>query len=621
MSRSRRNTLQWQWMIGTLVVILSSLILFDLFTCLRQWEQHGWLGLELEKEYGNSTTLPGREKLRIKSVGPAEKSGLRAGQMISFANAEDRWRQFKKEGRNTLPVQIKIDDSDKAINLPIIDSPLSFRDTAELTLRTLLSIMSLGCCALVALKRPYSKPYRALSQMFLGFAALYFVTFSFGPWGWLIMVEKAICYGALPFIWYFCAVFALGYQPYHSSPLRTTLNSTLTGLLAIATATAIAGICWSFGLTGHPIAKFLTQSLLPALLLCAAIGLSLTLISLIDGFRQSTGEFRHRHGWLLLSTCACAIPSVIVWIPWSSNLSNATAFLVLAGQGVMFVGLSYAALKHRVFNFDFAVSRFVVNGFSSLLLLVVMSAWELRLHTDVEHTIQGIGGKALAVLALMMMVVTFHYAHHKVEKFVQKQIFSSWHHNELRLKQFVAKAEHFTSDHALLTAFRIALIHFTKHGDCAIYKLDPLSGNFELVRGKIDFCPKEVNRDDPLAVELRSYLMPIHSQHHTPRLPGELLLPMTHRGVLIGFVVLGGKGDHQNFRPDEVKVLATSALQIGLDLHALQAEQMSKELKSVTSKAEKQQVELSLMAGRRRNGRAQQVPVGIAAPHDLQSSA
>lgn len=616
MSRSRRNTLQWQWMIGTLVVILSSLILFDLLTGLSHWNRHGSLGFILEKEYGNSFTKPGFNELRVKSLDPDTEATLPVGTQLSFTNPEDRWRQFK--AGESAGIRISAPEPD---HLVAMKRPFNRYELADVFSRTVLSALSIGCCVLVALKRPQNKPYQALSQMFLGFGALYFITSSFGPWGWLIMTEKAVCYGALPFIWYFCVVFALGYQPYHESHLRTALNHSRYVLLAIASLTALAGICWSFGLTAHPVMKFLTESLLPGLLFCAAFGLIVTLISLIDGLRQSTGEFRHRHGWLLASTLLCAIPSIVVWIPWPADVSTATAFIALGGQCAMYVGLSYATLKHRVFNFDFAVNRLVVYGLSSLLMILLLGGWELFAHDHVKEFVKGIGGDALAVLALLSLFVLYHYLHHKVEKLVEEYIFSVWHHNELRLKQFVAKAEHFTSDDALLTAFRVALVHFTRHGDCAIYKINNSDGNFELVRGKIRSCPTSINKDEPIAIALRALLMPIHSQHHTPRLPGELLLPMTHRGALIGFVVLGGKGDHQNFRPDEVKVLATSALQIGLDLHALQAEQMSKELKSVTSKAEKQQVELSLMAGRRRNGRAQQVPVGMAAPHDLQSSA
>jgi len=57
-----------------------------------------------------------------------------------------------------------------------------------------------------------------------------------------------------------------------------------------------------------------------------------------------------------------------------------------------------------------------------------------------------------------------------------------------------------------------------------------------------------------------------------------IALPMIHRGILSGFVVLAPRPDGNLYRPDEIELLEFAVTQVGLDLHALQVDELRREL-------------------------------------------
>ncbi|MGZ3306606.1 MAG: hypothetical protein ACXU8U_12165, partial [Asticcacaulis sp.] len=85
-----------------------------------------------------------------------------------------------------------------------------------------------------------------------------------------------------------------------------------------------------------------------------------------------------------------------------------------------------------------------------------------------------------------------------------------------------------------------------------------------------------IDADNPIIVGLRAEAEPmdISLDDH---LPAALALPMSHRGELLGLVLMGYKTSGDNYRPDEREVLGWAAHQIGLDLHALKVEELERE--------------------------------------------
>ena len=53
-----------------------------------------------------------------------------------------------------------------------------------------------------------------------------------------------------------------------------------------------------------------------------------------------------------------------------------------------------------------------------------------------------------------------------------------------------------------------------------------------------------------------------------------LALPMMHQAALAGFVLLGPKPTGEDYRPDEIEVMAWATHQIGLDLQAIRVREL-----------------------------------------------
>jgi hypothetical protein len=344
--------------------------------------------------------------------------------------------------------------------------------------------------------------------------------------------------------------------------------------------------------------------LLPLFGAVIGIGMAICIASLVDGWRQSSGEVRQRHYWLLLSFAAGAIPALLAWIPALDAAYQGARYSMMAmfaGQLLMYIGLAYAVLKHRVFNFEFAVSRMLIFSVVSVLLLCTFGLVE-RLSSSLLHG----GGHAdaptitlvLDSLIALGVYLVFHHMHGRVERWVERIFFHQWHENEHRLRLYVRQAAHITSVDALLISFRTALERFSGQAGCAIY-LKQADGDYELAAvSTLPDAPSRMQTDDEIAVALRADMAPQQLTQGTAA--SRLALPMNHRGALHGFVLLGAKRDGEDYRPDECEALDFATRQIGLDLHALKVEILEREVQKLTHDSELQCTELRLMAGRRK---------------------
>jgi len=311
---------------------------------------------------------------------------------------------------------------------------------------------------------------------------------------------------------------------------------------------------------------------------------------------------------LLLSMAVGSIPAILTLIPtldWAIHGIRVTVMSTFAGEILMYIGLTYAVLKHRVFNFDFAVSRAVIYSVISILLLssfgVIEWLSELLLHGgDAGHGEQ----ESLLIDAGVALGVylVFHQVHGRLERSLERLLFHKWHDNEHKLREYVRYAAHITAVDPLLESLRIAMDRFTAQAGCAVY-LKQVDGEYKLVVNSFEQAPAILDSNDEIAIALRSDLVPMLFSDMRTTVPGELVLPMSHRGALNGFVILGSKPQAESYRPDECDVLGFAVQQIGLDLHALRVVALENEILQLAHLAEQQKNELQLMAGRRKGVR------------------
>lgn len=591
----------WKWLLAAASFTVLALILYDAGYAVRPMlieGRQGSLGVQLEDDFGSNPMPPGTHHLRI--LGFHQQSALRQagaqpGDVVRFDRTLDRWRKYAVGERVSLTLYRN--GLPRHVEVSALPAPIRTSEYLDFFGRGLMATVSLLFALLIGFKQAGNPAYRNLAKTFLSLTLLYFISFSHAPNGWPLYAGKLLCLTLYPMLWYWVLTFALHYQPYEPRPLRRWLDRGAAPLHLLALFTAAYSGWLALG--------YEAPMLWALILGCASAGMMLTLASLAEGWQQTGGQVRQRHMWLFVSFIAPAVPSTMIWIPaadWTVGELRLATMSALCGQLVMYFGLAYAVLKHRVFNFEFAVNRAMVYSVVSALLLCTVGLMEFVSKSLLKG--DGAAHRSFAIDAAIALAVylIFHQLHGRIEHWVERVFFFQWHDNEHKLRQFVRQAAHFTEVGALLAAFRTAMDRFTAHAGCAIY-LRQASGNYLLASGTLDGSPALIEPNDPLVVALRADMAPMAIDQQS-QVRADLMLPMSHRGALHGFVVLGAKASGESYRPDEYEVLGFAAQQIGLDIHALRVEALEDELRELERKAEHQRVELELMAGRRRNPRA-----------------
>ena len=288
------------------------------------------------------------------------------------------------------------------------------------------------------------------------------------------------------------------------------------------------------------------------------------------GWAHSTGELRGRFKWLTVSFGLWTLLTVTTSLPWQVGPWVIGAVVYPPGTLVALVLLTYAVLRHRVFDFGFAVNRAAVYTVTTALLLVSFGllewAAEHVLHFESrEQNMLVDAGLALGVF------LAFHRVRDLVERWIERALFHQWHAREAALRQFVRRAAHVKTEAALLDSLVVALDRFTGAAGAAVYAAEG-EGALRLVCGSLPLAPPVLDPDGPGVVALREGNVPLFAQDVAVVSGAELALPMSHRGELGGFILLGPKPHGDAYRPDEVEVLAFAAHQIGLDLNVLRVE-------------------------------------------------
>jgi hypothetical protein len=600
MTRFRLSTAAWKWLVSALALCSATLLVIEFGHAVQPLAsgEVGSLGVTLTDQIGANNHGQGTYLLRIDSLDPSSPllaKGARVGDQIRFHDYANRWRKFglgEKVG-----LTLVRDGSAIPLRLEVLPTPLSFAEYADYGAHVLLALPALLFGVLIGFKQSHGRTYRSLALTFLALSLCHFYVFSFSPAGKVYTISKVANLITYSLIWYWCTAFVLHYQDYRQVGLRRWLTRLFPAYRLLSFATAAYSVGFALGLE--------TPYLWLGTLLGAVFGLALVIASLLDGWRSCSGETRQRHLWLLLSFALGTVPAMLTLVPaldWQLKGMRVTVMLYFVGQLLMYLGLAYAVLRHRVFNFDFAVSRVVVFSVVSGMLLCAFGLIEWRVHAGShgagpEH--RNLVGEALVALGSYLV---FHLIHDKLERAVEHVFFEKWHVNEHRLREYVRQAAHITTIDALLSSLRSALDRFTGEAGCAIY-LRQAAGDYALAAGTLPDAPALVDTDDNLAVSLRADMAPLFCDRLPTTLPGELALPMCHRGALNGFVLLGSKRGGESYRPDECEVLGFAAHQVGLDLHALRVEVLENELRELERKAEQQDGELQVMAGRRKGVR------------------
>ena len=310
------------------------------------------------------------------------------------------------------------------------------------------------------------------------------------------------------------------------------------------------------------------------------MSLMITLIVLAAAWWRAPTVEKHRVG-LLAAAFACIVINQgwfqllgVIFGPRTSEYLNSwpTLAMDIVVGVVAPILFAYAILRHRVLDLGFALNRTLVYSVVSAILLGAFGQIEWAIDHFVK--IEGREQNALIDAAIALVVfLTFHRVRDFVEHAVETLFFRAWQEKEVDLRRFVSDAAFVTRRDALLTGFVGALRRFADGADCAVYMKAP-DGRFARAAGELAGAPRALDPDEPAVVRLRAERKPVEPDAVGSALTAALLCPLLHRDEVIGAVLMAPREAGGAYRPDEADLLGWAAQRVGIDLHALEVEQL-----------------------------------------------
>jgi hypothetical protein len=300
------------------------------------------------------------------------------------------------------------------------------------------------------------------------------------------------------------------------------------------------------------------------------------LVALTEGIFSTQGETRTRIRWglfvfgfhFLLFPFRIYIEPILD-VYWPDGLRQITLDSCL--QLVLPLGLLYATLRHRLLDLNFALNRSLVFGAISAIVLLTFFGLE-KLSESVVRPEGREQNVLLAGCIAFGIFLFFHKVRDWVEHNVERFLFSSWHHKETALREYVRSAAHITKVDALISSCLAAVNRFTDDAGCAIYRRSA-DGDYQCLQSSIAGAPTHMDGNDAVVLAMRVERGVIRCTDVESALKQELAVPILNRGDIDGFMLINRKLNHEAYRPDELAVLEFCVQQIGLDLTALEREQ------------------------------------------------
>jgi hypothetical protein len=504
---------------------------------------------------GNEITLDPRDvHLLVCNLGYADK--IRAGEAVRLKVGHDGESRLQ----TVIPTQV-----------PIRPDFLFYNAFSYL-----LCPLMLGLGLLIGVRQPEGTTYRALTLIFLLRALGSSLNFPPLELGQLVVAFTHAL--GVPLGYFFTAVFAITYAAQErKAGLRSLLRR--YGLPFLAVAHFFYGVTLFFSNIGRsiPHASSLNLSIV-------VVNTVIVLTALADGWISSAGEVRQRYQWLGLAFALMYGFLFLGYLPWRIGGWLAFTVVVPPASVLALIVLAYAMLRHRVFDFGFAINRAAVYTVTTALLLIAFGLLE----RVAEHFLQFEGREkniALDAGLALGVFLAFHRVRDVVEDLIERVLFHEWHVREAAFRLAVRRAGHATSATTLLDAIGTALDRFTGGASSAVYLRAPDEG-YVKSSGNLPDAPSRIDENAPGVLAMLERDAPLPSDDVLLAERTELAFPMNHRGMLNGFVLLGRKPGGDLYRPDEIDVLGSAAHQIGLDLHALTVSALEAQVQTLQHKNE-----------------------------------
>ncbi|CAN5317413.1 hypothetical protein BH09PSE2_BH09PSE2_02550 [soil metagenome] len=363
----------------------------------------------------------------------------------------------------------------------------------------------------------------------------------------------------------------------------------LDGLLWLAAAGALIATVWGTAveLDSAPVLGVSNGLLVTSL--AWSLGSLLGPLALAAGWRNAPPASRTRYAFMWIAVSVSSIHPILDPIVIAmGNKYNEVTWPVVVQLAATICGavlFAYAILRHRVIDIGFVINRTLVYSTLSFLTLLTFGLVEWASEKFAPFESHEASVVVQAGVALTVFLV-FHHIHAWIEGVVERLFFHHWRANEAALHNFLREAGYVTRAEILSDRAVEELKRFSGGATVAFYRSGSLG--YELAGGDA-VRASVVDADTPALVTLRAGRRPVRDGFAD----GDIVLPMTHRAEVTGFIVLGPKPGGDAYRSDEETLLADAAGRIGLDLYALRVEELQETNARLT-------MELQLIASKTR---------------------
>jgi hypothetical protein len=509
----------------------------------------------------------------------ARNSGLKVGDTF----VPDHWYDV---GRSFAPGEsvggtIVRDGTSLRAELPTTPRPVERFEKLHFFLNAGLCSLGILMGLAIGFRQPDRKSSRALAFAFLWFSTN--LGAGYAPPQWPLVFARAMHFAAFVPGWYFLLWFAIHYPDGIPAGWRRGLRRLLPLFLVGAVVGTAMYVAAALG-------RITEEAAGTAYLVYVGAAGPLALVAFWDGWRRSSGVSRQRFTWLLGSFALFFVVSYSTWIGWliSSAASQYVNFVSVVSSLAMYVGLSYAILRHRVLDMSLALNRSLVFAVVGAVLLGTFQLLQVLtarlLHFD-DPAKAGLLSGVLAVL----VVLAYPKVKPKAEWLIDRLFFRDWVEREADLARFAADAPGFTEASSLATALVGAIDRFTAGAGTTLY-VRMGDGSFERQQASTPGAPQSgapqlLDADEPAAVALRAGRSVARCEEVHSALPGELALVLSRQRELDAFVLIGRRRDGSVLRSDEVAALRGTLHSVGVQWQALRWDALQRELARTDKRA------------------------------------
>ncbi|MBY0574758.1 MAG: response regulator, partial [Undibacterium sp.] len=502
-----------------------------------------------------------------KPESPLLKEGVKVGDHVIFDHVGDQSRLLALDDQvgllwfpaNAMP--------DQARHLQLRTIPKNLHPVEIWLAVTLLQFATTFIAIFIILmlvwRHPNSVPMRALALAMMAIIPDTFI--SYLPGGvfqdiltlYLFPIELFVGYVLFT---YFCLIFPES-RPHWRLPWVRRLFYAY--VLCFASFT-LCHIFLNLELLPWDLREFLSLRLWRRALAITSVIFSLGALAI--SWRVSSGITRQRLAWI--GFCMSNIYVIYLFYNVFRMMDEefSPAYFELFINLIIFLaygGLGYALLRNRLFDFGFVLNRFSVYGLLALGLLTCLMAMQLLI---APYFVLDMRWKTLLFDAICGVVLLVLYKPWREfsERLVRTWLYPKWRMQQEALQMTVANAADMQGQAQLLSYYVNAFSAYTGGAKSAIYTYHDaycrkIAGDFVHLPDKVHALGGDLARI--LSAKLPLSLFEVAGEN-------ALLVPFTHRGNLTGMLLVGGRPDFNQYRPDEVRLIIQTAAMLDQDLQA-----------------------------------------------------